>query len=67
MTILKQAQVGTPVSGLCREHGKNSSMIARFKEFEVENVRSEIYVVELIRAKILKEAIEKVITLSSLK
>ena len=52
MAILKQAQAGTPVPELCREHGMStatfykwrakyggmdSSMIARLKELEAEN------------------------------
>ena len=51
MTILKQAESGTPISQLCREHGMSSasfykwraknggmdtSMIARLKELEAE-------------------------------
>ena len=54
MTILNQAQAGTPVSQLCREHsmssasfykwrakygGMDTSMIARLKELEAENGR----------------------------
>ena len=54
MTILNQAQAGTPVPQLCREHGMSSasfykwrakyggmdtSMIARLKELEAENGR----------------------------
>lgn len=54
MTILKQAEAGTPVPELCREHGMSSatfykwrakfggmdaSLMARLKELEAENVR----------------------------
>ncbi len=54
MAILKQAEAGTPVPDLCREHGMSSatfykwrakyggmdaSMIARLKELEDENRR----------------------------
>lgn len=53
MSILKQAEAGTPVTELCREHGMSNasfykwrsryggmdaSMMARFKELEDENV-----------------------------
>lgn len=75
MAILKQAQAGTPVPKLCREHGMSSatfykwrakyggmdsSMIARLKELEAENARlKKMYAEERIKAEILKEAIEK--------
>ena len=54
MAILKQAEAGTPVPELCREHGMSSatfykwrakyggmdaSLMARFKELEEENRR----------------------------
>jgi putative transposase len=54
LAILKQAEAGTPVPGLCREHGMSSatfykwrakfggmdaSMMARLKELEAENSR----------------------------
>lgn len=54
ITILKQAEVGTPVSELCREHGMSNasfykwrsrfggmdaSMMTRLKELEEENRR----------------------------
>ncbi|GIA36091.1 transposase [Vibrio cholerae] len=54
MTILKQAEAGTPVPELCREHGMSSaafykwrakfggmdaSLMARLKELEAENAR----------------------------
>src|SRR5699024_4501436 len=75
LAILKQAQAGTPVPELCREHGMSSatfykwrakyggmdsSMIARLKELEAENTRlKKMYAEERIKAEILKEAIEK--------
>ena len=52
--ILKQAEAGTPVSELCRQHGMSSasfykwrskyggmdaSMVTRMKELETENAR----------------------------
>lgn len=54
MSILKQAESGTPVAALCREHGMNNatfykwrtkyggmdtSLMARLKELEAENTR----------------------------
>ncbi len=54
MAILKQAEAGTPVPELCREHGMSSatfykwrakfggmdaSLMARLKELEAENAR----------------------------
>ena len=54
MAILKQAEAGTPVPELCREHGMSSatfykwrakyggmdgSMMSRLKELEAENQR----------------------------
>jgi putative transposase len=54
MAILKQAEAGTPVPELCRDHGMSSatfykwrakfggmdaSLMARLKELEAENVR----------------------------
>ena len=75
LAILKQAQAGTPVPELCREHGMSSatfykwrakyggmdsSMIARLKELEAENARlKKMYAEERIKAEILKAAIEK--------
>ena len=56
MAILKQAEAGTPVPALCREHGMSSalfykwrskfggmdaSMIKRLKELESENARHQ--------------------------
>ena len=54
MSILKQAESGTPVAALCREHGMSNatfykwrakyggmdaSLIARLKELEAENAK----------------------------
>lgn len=54
MSILKQAEAGTPVPNLCREHGMSTatfykwkskyggmdlSMMTRLKELETENAR----------------------------
>ena len=55
MSILKQAESGTPVAALCREHGMSNatfykwrakyggnvdtSLMARLKELEAENTR----------------------------
>ena len=59
MSILKQAEAGTPVTELCREHGMSNasfykwrsryggmdaSMMARFKELEDENVSTPVSV-----------------------
>ena len=74
-SILKQAEGGTPVSELCREHvistatfykwrakygGMDTSMMSRLKELEAENSRlKKMYAEERLKAEILKEAIEK--------
>ncbi len=74
LSILKQAENGTPVSELCREHiisaalfykwrskfgGMDASMMSR-KELEAENSRlKKMYAEERLKAEILKEAIEK--------
>ncbi|HFG1949654.1 transposase [Vibrio cholerae] len=39
MTILKQAEAGTPVPELCSKHGMDASLMARLKELEAENAR----------------------------
>lgn len=73
--ILKQAETGTPVPELCREHGMSSaafykwrakyggmdaSLMARLKELEEENRRlKKMYAEERLKAEVLKEAIEK--------
>lgn len=75
MAILKQAQDGTPVPVLCREHGMSSacfykwrakfggmdvSMIARLKELERENARlKKMYADVQLEHQILKEAMAK--------
>jgi len=75
MQILNQAQAGTPVSELCREHGMSSatfykwrakyggmdaSMISRLKELEAENTRlKKMYAEERLKAMIVQEALTK--------
>ena len=74
LAILKQAEAGTPVPELCREHGMSSatfykwrakyggmdaSLMARLKELEDENRRlKKMYAEERIKAEIRKEALE---------
>jgi len=75
MSILKQAEGGTPVPELCREHGisnatfykwrakyggMDASMMARLKELEDENRRlKKMYAEEKLNAEVVKEALEK--------
>ena len=75
MTILKQADAGTPVPELCREHGMSSasfykwrskyggmdaSMMTRLKELEDENRRlKRLYADERLKAEIIQEAMAK--------
>ena len=75
LNILKQAEAGTPVAELCREHGMSSaafykwrakyggmdaSLMRRMKELEKENKRlKKMYAEERLKAEILKEAMEK--------
>jgi putative transposase len=75
LAILKQAEGGTPVPELCREHGISSatfykwrakyggldaSLMARLKELEDENRRLKKMVAEeRLKAEIIKEALEK--------
>jgi putative transposase len=75
LSILKQAEGGTPVPELCREHGMSSatfykwrskyggmdaSLMARLKELEDENRRlKKMYAEERLKAEIIKEALEK--------
>lgn len=75
ISILKQAENGTPVSELCREHGMSDatfykwrakyggmdvSKMARLKELEEENLRlKKMYAEERLKAEILNEAITK--------
>lgn len=75
MAILKQAEAGTPVPQLCREHGMSAatfykwrakfggmdaSMMARLKELEDENRRlKKMYAEERLKAEIVQEALKK--------
>ncbi len=75
LSILKQAEGGATVPEPCREHvissatfykwrakygGMDASMISRLKELGAENSRlKKMYAEERLKAKILKEAIEK--------
>jgi len=75
INILNQAEAGTPVAELCREHGMSDatfykwrakfggmdvSMMARLKELEDENRRlKKMYAEERLKAEILNEAITK--------
>ena len=75
IAVLKQAQAGTPVPELCREHGISSatfykwrskfggmevSMVARMKELEEENRRlKKMYADAQLSADLLKEALSK--------
>jgi putative transposase len=83
MSILKQAEAGTPVAELCREHGMSNasfykwrsrfggmdaSMMTRLKELEDENRRlKKMYAEERLKAEIIQEAMAKVVTPSSRK
>jgi putative transposase len=75
ISILKQAEAGTPVPELCREHGMSSasfykwrskyggmdaSMMSRMKELEDENRRlKKMYAEEKLKAEIISEAMLK--------
>ena len=75
MAILRQAEAGTPVPELCREHGMSSatfykwrskfggmdaSLMARMKELEAENKRlKKMYAEERLKAEIVAEALAK--------
>ena len=75
MAILKQAEAGSPVPELCREHGMSSatfykwrskyggmdaSMMTRLKELEDENRRlKKMYAEERLKAEIIQEAMAK--------
>lgn len=75
IAVLKQAEAGTPVPELCREHGISSatfykwrskfggmevSMVARMKELEDENPRlKKMYADAQLSADLLKEAMSK--------
>ena len=74
LSILKQAENGTPVPELCREHGMSSatfykwrakyggmdaSLMARLKELEQDNRRlKKMYAESQMKADVLKEALE---------
>ena len=75
IAVLKQAEAGTPVPELCREHGISSatfykwrskfggmevSMVGRMKELEEENRRlRKMYVEEKLKAEAVAEALAK--------
>lgn len=75
LAILKQAEAGTPVPELCREHGMSSatfykwrakyggmdaSLMTRLKELEDENRRlKKMYAEERLKAEVIKDAMEK--------
>tara|TARA_B110000046_G_scaffold42832_1_gene47587 strand:+ start:9718 stop:9984 length:267 start_codon:yes stop_codon:yes gene_type:complete len=75
IAIIKQAEAGTPVPELCREHGMSSasfykwrskyggmdtSMIKRMKELEDENRRlKKMYAEEKLVGEIAREALAK--------
>ena len=75
IAIIKQAEAGTPVPELCREHGMSSasfykwrskyggmdaSMMTRLKELEDENRRlKKRYADERLKAEIIQEAMAK--------
>jgi len=74
LAVLKQAEAGTPVPELCREHGisgatfykwrskfggMDASLTARLKELEEEDRRfKKMYAEEHIKAEIRQEALE---------
>ena len=75
ISILKQAEAGTPVAELCRTHGMSSasfykwrakyggmdaSMMSRMKELEAENARlKKMYADVHLQNDVIKEAMEK--------
>ena len=75
IAVLKQAEAGTPVPELCREHGISSatfykwrskyggmeaSMVSRMKELEEENRRlKKMYAEAQMSADIMREALAK--------
>jgi putative transposase len=75
LSILKQAESGTPVPALCREHGMSNasfykwrskfgcmdaSLMKRMKELEGENRRlKKMYAGERLKAEIVQEALAK--------
>lgn len=74
ISFLKQAESGTPVPDLCREHrfssasfykwrakygGMDASLMTRMKELEAENARlKKMYAEERLKAEIRQEVIE---------
>lgn len=75
IAVLKQAEAGTPVPELCREHGISSAtfykwrskfggmdaaLISQLKELQDENRRlKKLYVDAQLSADLLKEALSK--------
>jgi putative transposase len=75
MSVLRQAEIGTPVPDLCREHGISNatfykwrakfggmdvSLMAKMKELEDENRRlKKMYIDAQMRALIVEEALAK--------
>ena len=75
LAILKQAECGSPVPELCREHGISSatfykwrskyggmdaSLMRRMKELEDENRRlKKMYAEERLKAEMVQEALAK--------
>jgi putative transposase len=75
ISILKQAEGGTPVAELCREHGMSSasfykwrakyggmdaSLMGRMKDLEAENTRlKKMYADVQLQNDVIKEAMEK--------
>jgi len=75
ISILKQAEAGTPVPELCREHGMSNasfykwrakyggmdaSMMTRMKELEAENSRlKKMYADVQLQNDVIKEAMAK--------
>ena len=75
ISILNQAEAGTPAPDLCREHGisnatfykwrakfggMDASLMARMKELEEENRRlKKMYAEERLKAEIIQEAMAK--------
>lgn len=75
INILKQAEAGTPVPNLCREHGMSTatfykwkskysgmdlSLMTRLKELEAENARlKRMYADERLKSDVLQDALSK--------
>ena len=75
IAILKQAEAGTPVPEVCREHGISSatfykwrskyagmdaSLMARMRELEAENARlKKMYAEERLKAEIIQDVVVK--------